>query len=222
MTPEDHYRQFVLEAVVNDTPEAFWRRVTERTQFVYGDSYTSVATDPALLPEQRMQKLFQERFFKMEYALIAVGNETGVPASAKLIGINECHYAYAAKGRIGVTQSYVQVSGEMPKPAAFRKQLAEMAEFKRILRLPLSDESVELVTPKAVMGILLHSPIGKRFSEAEQKLGALGLFIPYDDYSGWAAELAIPEILAAYAPAETREDRASPTRKTGIETGKTA
>jgi hypothetical protein len=70
MTPEDHYRQFVLEAIVADTPEAFWRRATERTQFVYGDSYTSVATDPALLPEQRTQKLYQERYFKMEYALI--------------------------------------------------------------------------------------------------------------------------------------------------------
>jgi hypothetical protein len=222
MEPEDHYRQFVLETIIADTPEAFWRRATERAQFVYGDSYMSVATDPALLPEQRMQKLYQERFFKMEHALITAGNEAGVPASAKLVGINECHYAYAAKGRIGLTQSYVQVSGEMPKPAAFRKQLAEMAEFKRILRLPLSDEPVELITPKAVIGILLHSPVGKRFNEAEQKLGALGLFIPYEDYSGWAAQLAMPEILAAYAPAEKREDRAAPIRKTGIETGKTA
>ncbi len=109
----------------------------------------------------------------------------------------------------------------MPKPAAFRKQLAEMAEFKRILRLPLSDEPVELITPKAVMGILLHSPVGKRFIEAEQKLGALGLFIPYEDYSDWAAQLAMPEILAAYAPAEKREDRAAPIRKTGTEPGKT-
>jgi hypothetical protein len=220
MAPEDHYREFVLEAIVADTPEAFWRRVSERTQFVYGDSYTSVATDPALLSEQRMQKLYQERYFKMEHALIAMGNETGVPASARLIGINQCHYAFAAKGRIGVTQSYVPISGEMPKPAAFRKQLAEMAEFERSLRLPLSDEPVELVTPKAVMGILLHSPIGQRFNENEQKLGALGLFIAYKDYSGWAVELATQEILAAYAPTEKREDRAEPIRKTGTKTGK--
>jgi hypothetical protein len=85
----------------------------------------------------------------------------------------------------------------------------------------LSDEPVELITPKAAMGILLHSPVGMRFNETEQKLGALGLFIPYDDYSGWAAQLAIPEILAAYAPAEEREDRAAPIRKTGTEIGKT-
>jgi hypothetical protein len=221
MTPEDSYRRFVLEAIVADTPEAFWRRATDRTQFVYGESYTSVATDPALLPEQRMQKLYQERYFKMEHALIAIGNETGVAASAKLVGINQCHFAYAGRGRIGLTQSYVQVSGEMPKPAEFRKQLAEMAEFERILRLPLSDEPVELITPKSVMGILLHSPIGQRFSEADQKLGELGFFIAYKDYSGWAVQLAMPEILAAYAPAEKREDRAAPIRKTGTETGKT-
>jgi hypothetical protein len=115
--------------------------------------------------------------------------------------------------RIGVTQSYVPVSGEMPKPAAFRKQLAEMAEFERILRLPLSDEPIELVTPKAVMGVLLHSPVGRRFSEDDQKLGAIGLFVPYKDYSGWAVELALPEIFAAYTPVEKREDRAAPSRK---------
>jgi hypothetical protein len=219
MTPEDGYREFVLETIVADTPEVFWRRMNERTQVVYGDSYAAVVTDPALLAEQRVQKLYQERYFKMEHALISVGEETGVPASAKLIGINQCYYAFAAIRRIGVTQSYVPISGEMPRPAEFRKQLAEMAEFQRVLRLPLSDEPTELVTPKRVMGILLHSPVGRRFSEADQRLGTIGLFIAYQDYSGWAVELALQEILAAYTPAEKREDRAAPIRKAGTQTG---
>jgi hypothetical protein len=220
MTPEEH-KQFALEVIIADTPESFWQRAAERTQFVYRDSYSGVATDPALLPEQRMQKLWQERYFKMEHALIAVANEIGLPASAKLIGSNQCHYAFAGRNRFGLTQSYVQVSGDLPKPANFRTQLAEMAYFMRESRLPLGDEPIELITPKAVMGILLHSPVGKRFSEDEQKLGALGLYIPYRDYSDWAVRLAIPEILAAYAPAEKREDRAAPTRKTAAQTGTT-
>jgi hypothetical protein len=220
MEPEDHYRNFALATVVADTPLAFWQRLAERVPFAYGESFSSVKSDRGLLDEQRQQKLYQERYFKMEFEFVEAALRTGVPASAKLIGTNSCHYAYVAQGRVGLTQSYVAVSGEMPKPASFRQQLAEMVAFKRVLRLPLSDESVELVTPKSVFGILVHSPAGRKFTEDEQKLGALGLFVPYDDCcSGWAAQLSVSEIIAAYAPAEKREDRAMPTRRRVGKTG---
>lgn len=218
MDPEEHYRNIVLSAVLGDLPEPFWRRFAELTQFNYGESYSGVCADTALLEEQRAQKLVQERYFRMEHSLIAAARETGVPASARLIGTNLCHYAYVGRGRVGMTQSYVPVSGEMPSPAEFRKQLAEMGEFKRAPRLPLGDESVELSEPKRVMGILLHSPAGRRFRSDEQKLGALGFFVAYDDYSGWAAQFAVSEIISAYKPVEKRDDRAAPKRK---EIGKT-
>jgi hypothetical protein len=209
------YREFVLSTVVADTPHAFWHRLAERTKFAYGDAYSSVAGDPSLLEEQRSQKLFQERYFKLEYGLISAARESGVPASAQLIGTNLCYYAYAGRGRIGLTQSYVQVSGDMPSPAAFRTQLAEMAEFTRTSRLDLGDEPRELILPKQVFGVVLHSPVGRKFTEGDQKLGAMGFFVAYKDYSGWAAQLAVSEILAAYKPAavEERDDRAAPTRK---------
>jgi hypothetical protein len=219
MEPEEHYSDFALSALIEDTPASFWQRIADRSRFTYGDSFSGVKADHNLLDEQRQHKLYQERYFKMEYELVSAARDTGLSASANLIGTNLCHYAYVARGRVGMTQSYVAVSGEIPKPAAFRKQLAEMAEFKRVLRLPLSDEPFELVTPKSVFGILLHSPVGRRFTAEEQTLGALGFFIPYEDCSGWAAQFAVSEIIAAYAPAEEREDRATPIRKKIDKTG---
>jgi len=219
MEAAEIYRDFVLSAVVADTPQGFWRTLGEKTQFIYGEAFSAVAADTALLDEQREQKLYQERYFKLEYGLVAAAKENGVAASAKLIGTNRCYYAYAARGRVGMTQSYVKNSGEMPSPAAFRKQLAEMAEFRRIYRLDLGDESTELVTPKQVSGIILHSPVGNRFTEAEQKLSAMDFCIAYDDYSGWAVRLALAEIVAAYTPIETREDRVIPARKKIQKTG---
>jgi hypothetical protein len=219
MEAEEHYRGFALSALVEDTPQAFWQRMVERSRFTYGDSFSGVDTDPHLLDDQRQQKLYQERYFRMEYEFFAAARDAGLPASAKLIGTNLCHYAYVGRGRVGMTQSYVSISGEIPKPAAFRKQLAEMSEFRRILRLPLSDESAELVTPKSVYGILLHSPVGRKFTSDEQRLGALGFFVPYEDCSGWAAQFAASEIVAACAPEEKREDRAAPIRKRIDKTG---
>ena len=104
METEEHYRSFALSAVVSDTPVTYWQRIVERSRFTYGESFSNVKTDPALLDEQRPQKLYQERYFKMEFELISAARETGVAASAKLIGTNLCHYAYVARGRVGMTQ----------------------------------------------------------------------------------------------------------------------
>ena len=218
MEPQEHYREVALTAILEDMPKKWWEALEDRSRFAYGDSFSAVKSDKSLLDDQRQQKLYHERYFKMEYELISVSKENGVPASATLIGENLCHYAYAGRGRVSATQSYVPISGDMPKPAAFRKQLAHMADFQRVLRLPFDDEPFELVTPKSVFGILLHSPVGRRFTEDEQKLGALGYFIPYKDFSGWAASFAVAEIIAAY-PVETREDRAAPIRKKAGKTG---
>src|ERR1700693_1746160 len=102
MEAADPYRDFVLSTLIADTPQGFWRALEEKTQFTYGEAYSTVTADAALLDEQREQKLYQERYFKMEYALVAAAKENGVPASVKLIGINRCYYAYAARGRVGM------------------------------------------------------------------------------------------------------------------------
>lgn len=221
MELKDHYREFVLDAIIEDMPQATWQRIMDRAKATYSSSYGIVASDPSLLDEQRAQKLFQERYFKMEHAVVAAARETGVSASAKLIGVNQCHYGYVARGRVGFTQSYVKFNGKMPSPARFREQLAEMAEFKRVSRLDLGDEPTELITPKAINGILLHTPVGPKFSKDQQMLGAIGFYVAYDNWTGWAVELTLSEILSAYKPTEKRADNAilpfkrPDTKKTG-------
>lgn len=219
MEAQDLYREHVLARIIEDMPAQFWRRLGELAKFNYSEAYSAVLADPALIPEQRPQKLYQERYFKMEYGLLAAAREAGVPASSKLIGTNLCHYAYAGVGRIAMTQSYVAVSGEMPSRAEFRKQLAEVSQFERAPRFDLGDEPSELLLPKLISGIILHSPAGRHFTEQDQQLGAAGFFVPYRDYKGWAVQLPLVEIISAYTPSEEREDRAAPTRKKIDKTG---
>ncbi|MGI8569957.1 MAG: hypothetical protein ACR2KT_13290 [Methylocella sp.] len=113
MEAADLYREHVLAKIVADTPQALWRRLAELAQATYSEAYSAVVADPAVVEDQRPQKLYQDRYFKMEYALLTAAKEAGVLASSKLIGTNLCHYVYAGKAGIGMTQSYVQVSGEM-------------------------------------------------------------------------------------------------------------
>jgi hypothetical protein len=219
MEAADLYREHVLNAVVEATPEGHWRRLAALAQFTYGEAFSAVLTDLALVQDQRPQKLYQERYFKMEHSLMTAARESGMSASSKLIGTNMCHYAYVAAGGIGMTQSYVPISGEMPSPAAFRKQLAEVAQFERSSRLDLGDEPSDLLLPKEIIGIVLHSPVGRRFTKEDQQLGAIGFFVPYRDYRGWAVGLPLQEIMSAYKPADAREDRATGTRRKIGKTG---
>jgi hypothetical protein len=219
MEVQDLYRDQVLSRIVGNMPETFWRRLVELAQRAYPETYSAVTTDPELVVDQRPQKLFQDRYFKMESVLMTAAREAGVPASSKLVGSNRCYYCYASIGGVGTTQSYVPVSGEMPTPAAFRRQLAEMTQFEREPRLDLGDESTSILMPTVVSGIVLHSPTGRAFTAAQQMLGAIGFFVPYRDYSGWAVELPLLEIISAYKPQDKREDRAAPKRKKIGKTG---
>ena len=69
------------------------------------------------------------------------------------------------------------------------------------------------------MELSLAVPAGRKFSEVDQKLGAIGFFVPYDDFSGWAVQYWQCQIINLYAPVEKRVDRAAPTRKEIKKTG---
>ncbi|MCH8097939.1 MAG: hypothetical protein IID53_12760 [Proteobacteria bacterium] len=110
----------------------------------------------------------------------------------------------------------------MPKPARFRERHAAMSNIPKFPRLDLGDEPPEVLLGKDFYGLLAHNPVGKRFTEHEQRLGMMQFCIPVNDCSGWAVELAIEEIVSAYqvaAPAE-KVDRRLPWKKRGEEEGK--
>ena len=219
MESDEWYRDITLEIITREMPQRLWRRIMERWRSAYMDVFSSVRADSMLLDEQRIQKLYQDRYFRLENDLIAAATDVGLAACPNLIGENGFFYACAGTDSVVLTQSYVQTTGKMPTPAAFRKQLAEMAEFERASRLDLGDVPTSLITPKKVHGILLHSPVGKKFSERDQALGSVGLYVPYKDYRGWAVELPLIEIISAYEITEEREDRADTSWKKKKGTG---
>ncbi len=42
MEPEQHYCDFALSAVIEDTPALFWQRIADRSRFTYGDSFMQI------------------------------------------------------------------------------------------------------------------------------------------------------------------------------------
>jgi hypothetical protein len=219
MTPGQQIQAHVLGRIVATTPEAFWRGYQNRARGLYLDAFGAVKADPRLNQSQRLSKLWQERHFAVEWLLIDEATQNGIPASDKLIVENSCAYALAGQGSLKMTQKYVRYYGALPSPAKFRKQLAAVNAFYRAPSLFLGDDPEELYLPPDINGIVLHSPVGTRFIEEHQTLGAIGFYVPHADFSEWAVELTFAEIIAGYVSEAPREDRAAPRLRPLKETG---
>lgn len=199
MTPAERRRQHILAILVRDLPRAFWEDLRGRVRQAYLDIFHQVRNDPNVLDEQRLDKLYQDRHFRMENLLKVVSDAYGLDSSAALLVENNRRYVFASMGAVGLTQAYVQTIGEMPKPARFRERHSELNRIVREPALNFGLEPPALVELKAFYGVIAHNPVGKRFTETDQALGMIQLCVPIDGCTSWASQFTLQEIISAYA-----------------------
>jgi len=202
-------REAIKATITKDFPQAFWKEARERVRVAYRDEFHEVANNPNVVKEQRLDRLHQQRHFRMERELMVLAEKFGMDRSPTWLECNGRHYVYVACGMVGLTQAYVPYMGAMPNPRRYRERLASRNE---IPRLDLGDEPQGVIRAKEFYGVLAHNPVDRKvFSEEKQRLGMLQFCVPTGDGKAWGAELAIEEILSAYP--ETRPAEAKPERK---------
>lgn len=201
---DDALKSNVLEAITLSSPKAYWRDCRGAIRQAYMDAFQQVANDPNLVDAQRIHKLHQDRHFRMEHTFFDIASKHKLPASPTLLQDNGYTYVYVATARIGFTQSYVPYIGALPHPAKYWEKLAEGTG---IPRLALCDEPEGIMGIRNFYGLLTHNPVGKRFTEEDQKLGMIQFSVPSMDAKEWVVELAIEEIVSAYPQAPTQEEK---------------
>jgi hypothetical protein len=141
----------------------------------------------------------------------------GLAHSAKLLIENDHHYVYVTSGALAMTQTYVPAIGEMPKAAEFRKKLAGMNEIARRPRLALGDDPDGIFSFREFYGLLAHNPVGKHFTESDQRLAMIQFCIPSKNCTKWEAQFAIEEIVSSYETAKPADkaERSLPWKKRG-------
>jgi hypothetical protein len=221
MSGYERLRAAITSTIVRDIPKQFWVDLRAMTRQAYIDVFSQISNDPNMLHEQRIDRLRQDRHFRMEYLLSSLADRHGISKSHTVLAENSQYYVYAAKGDIGLTQSYVPAMGELPKPARYLERLASAND---IPRLDLGDEPPEVLVGKKYYGLIAHNPIGRRFDTEEQKLGMIQLCIPSRDSKVWAVELAIEDLTSVYPtekpdtasrPGPTWKDRGKEDEKKG-------
>lgn len=198
LTSADRQRLSILSILVRDLPRGFWEDLRTRSRQAYLDVFHQIRNDPNILDEQRLDKLYQDRHFRMENLFKVLADGHGLACSATLLVENGRRYVYASMGAVGLTQAYVPTIGEMPKPARFRERHSALNRIVREPGLDFGLEPEELVELKAFYGLVAHNPVGKRFTESDQALGMIQLCVPVEGCASWAAQFALQEIISAY------------------------
>lgn len=220
MSGYERLKSIIVTTIVRDVPKQFWADLRGGARQAYADVFAQIAADPNILDEQRIDRLRQDRHYRMEHLLSSLCDRHGIVKSHTLLAENSQHYVYAVSGVIGMTQSYVPTIGELPKPARYWERLASAND---VPRLDLGDEPPEVLIGKSYYGLIAHNPVGKRFDANEQKLGMIQFCVPSKDGKAWAVELAMEELTAAYPEArpESGADRKPHWKKDGRRQGGT-
>lgn len=221
MDPDEQSRAHVLSLLTGHLPVALWSGLQDRARSLYMDTFSEARADPQINNSQRLHWLWQRRHFRMENLLQDEAAQHGVPANSELIERNRCYFTLAQQGPVCMTQSYVQAAGDLPRPAQFRRRLAKINAFQHDAWLDLFEADRPFKMPSEITGIILHSPAGTAFQEDHQALGAIGFYVPFSDFRGWAVRLTFAEILASYVEPAKQVDNVTPKirpiRKTGEE-----
>ncbi len=203
METQDELKTAIMSAITRDYPKAFWEEAREAARQTYLDVFHQVSADPNILPDQRLDFLFQARHFRMEHVFMKLAERHSLPSTATLLVSNNRRYVLVTKGSIAMTQAYVQTIGAMPKPARYRERHAQINALSLQPQLDLGREPREAFLPKEFYGLLAHNPVGNRFDEQDQRLGMLQFCVPMSDCSAWVVELTMEEIISSYdAPAK--------------------
>jgi hypothetical protein len=208
---ETHVTRTVLEAV----PKEFFVELQRRAQAAYRDEFHSVKNCPTVLPEQRLAKLKADRQSRMEWELHQAAIAAGVHVTATPVVENDWSYVYAKSSSIGLTQSYVQFRGDLPKEAKFRERLAAASQFPQ---LPLAGESPSLYEPCEFYALIAHNPIGHQFTDNKQMLGSIELCVPDSAMKRWVFQKSLTEIIGLYPTVAKRQIASrDPTLKKGAQ-----
>lgn len=200
----------VRRIVCSDFESPFVESVSNFAAWEYRVLYDSLAGDPALSNEQRLQEFSRGRALAISRAMIRAAQKHGVPYDIKRLKCNGQNKVLVKVGRIVILQEpMASLYGEKPRAAAYKQEISRYAGVITQLELDLGDRPPQLLDwSDGTLAVLLHGTCGGHFSERDCELGALMLAVPDAAYENWVMRLDLHDI-ALFGNARIDNDRAS-------------
>ncbi|MEO1041069.1 MAG: hypothetical protein AAFX52_02150 [Pseudomonadota bacterium] len=211
ISSERRRRQQMLDFILT-LPEAFWSEVASRIRAVYDDSFAELDADPSVSVPQKGDALLQRRFFRCENILNEVGQRFGVSSTFEPLAQNNRHIAYVSNEKVGVTQAYVPPDAGRCAERGYRTRKAKVNKMWESVVQSLFEEENKVREPKALYGIIAHSPFGRAFEAPHQRLGSIELVVPRENMES-VESFSFEEISAEYRHRAEEQAQRQPTPK---------
>ncbi len=195
---DDQIFEGVVRTILHDTTLKFWKALQHHFEWLYNEAYHSVLNDPNILTDQRSAKLLDDRFYLAEKRLALAAKDGRLSISPQKISINNWNYALVRGGGVCMVQAYVQTSSELARPAKFREAHVAINGFLSAPQLPLGDVEPAIFDIAKVNGIITHGPIGRGFTEEEQRLAFLNFTVPDETYSVVGINIPVADIIGRF------------------------
>lgn len=195
-TERERRDRVLLQLISSSTPREFWVTIKSGITSAYRETHDANQNDPRILQSSHGFKTISDRHYYCDRVLYDASIEFRFTCQPEQIRINRWRYAQSAFGSFTSIQKYCHSPSDLPKPADFRRQLAQSGGISMQGDL-LHPHAVRVDELMSYNGILIHGPLSRAFRSPDfREVGFICFAIPYDDYSGWGAIFPVDRLIA--------------------------
>lgn len=208
------------QIVCHDLDPDFVETVSIGMAWEYDTLYESIAAEPDLPDAYRLEQFGRRRGNAAGAALRRAAVQHGVPYDFIRLECNGQRKLLVKAGRVILIQESILTLEDAPKPADYKRSLADVHGLISQLELALDDKHQRRVRDWSgcVLGVLLHGASGPRFTRQHRTLGSLMLGVTDSVYSQWVLRLdlhrvamwgreKLPQPMVAGQPPEPVQDQ---------------
>jgi hypothetical protein len=204
----------LLDLMVKDIPPSFVLAIQQAMPHIYEEAYQQAYSQPLWERSEGRYLIGHIRHALFNAQFRKAGRDAQLDARLMRVPVGSYEYSYVrTKGKLFLTGSSVSSSDDMPRPADFREQHAEVNHF--LNQPPLSFmASPDLKKAKEIYAIVIHAALGVD----KRECGFVGIGIPSADTSEWLelvtlSELYKAQVQAGFSKPEQTQDQAFPTKR---------
>lgn len=203
----------LVALMVRELPTAFVVALQQAMPHIYQEAHEQAFKQPLWGASEGRYLIGHVRHALFEAQFRKAADSTGLKTGLAKVPVGNYEYSFVRAGKLFLTGSGVPSSDEMPRPADFREQNAQVNSF--LVNPPLSIiEPPDLTRVDTIYGIVIHAP----YESDKAQCSYVGIGIPNQDTTEWVellslADLSRAQLEATQAKPEDAADQAFPRKR---------
>lgn len=185
----------INQALLHDLDPEIIEFLAKRLAWEYDGSYERLKQDNHLTDGERQERYSDDRGACAVRAMEHTAERFGIPKEVLRLPCNGQHKVMLKIGRLILIQETMQTRFDDPQVAAYKVKLARMHGIVRQLEFDFGDGYFRPQEWSGChLGVLLHAPVGPKFTRDHKMLGALMLGLPDALYQSWVRRIDLYEV----------------------------